>query len=119
MDLSWLISSRGGTSLFDPYSLYHIVFFIAITTILYPVFRKHVWIAIVALTFVWEVFEKWVVLGIPGFPYAGQEMFINKCVGDPISNLLGFLIAIFTIKTIRKIEYERIKKTGLEEDRKT
>lgn len=116
MDLSWLISNGGGASLFDPYSLYHFVFFIAITTVLYPVFRKHVWGAVFALTFVWEVFEKWVVTNIAGFPYAGPEMFINKCVGDPISNLLGFLVAILIIKIIRKIEYERIKETGLEED---
>jgi hypothetical protein len=116
MDLSWLISSGGGISLFDPYSLYHFVFFIAITTVLYPIFRKQVWGAVLALTFIWEVFEEWVVTNITSFPYAGPELFINKCIGDPISNLLGFLVAIFVIKMIRKIEHERLKKTGLEKD---
>lgn len=118
MDLSWLISSGGGASLFDPYSLYHFMFFVAITTILYPVFRRYVWGAVLALTFMWEVFENWVIMGIPNFPYAGPEMFINKCIGDPISNLLGFIVAILIIKVIRKIEYERIKKTSLEENGK-
>lgn len=112
--MTWLWSSGGGASLFDPYSLYHIVFFIALTTILYPIFQRHVWGAILSIAFVWEVFEEWIVSNMPAFPYVGNEQFINKCIGDPISDLVGFGIAIMAIRFIRKIEYEKFKRTCVE-----
>jgi hypothetical protein len=107
-------SSGGGASLFDPYSLYHIVFFFAITTVLYPVFNKNVIWSIISITITWEAFEEWIVSYIPNFPFVGAELAINKWVGDPISNLLGYFIAILIINIIRKNENEQRKKTGLE-----
>lgn len=118
MDLTWLWSRGGGGSLFDPYSLYHLVFFIALTLVFYTVFEKHVWAAVLAIAFIWEVCEYWIAAHISWFPYVGSEGMLNKCCGDPISNFMGFLIAIFLIKKIRKMEYERIEKTSLEKNRK-
>jgi len=71
----------------------------------------------VGIAFMWEVFEHWVVQNIPNFPYAGNELFINKIVGDTISDLIGFLIAMLAIRSIRKDENERRQKTSLEEER--
>lgn len=117
MDLAWLWSRGGGGSMFDPYSLYHLVFFIALTLIFYTIFEEYVWAAALAIAFMWEICEYWVAANISWFPYVGTESLINKCIGDPISNFIGFLIAIFLIKKIRKMEYERIAKASLEEDR--
>ena len=61
-------------------------------------------IIVVGIAFMWEVFEHWVVQNIPNFPYAGSELFINKIVGDTISDLIGFLIAMLAIRSIRKSE---------------
>jgi len=99
--MNWIWGS-GGTTLFDFYSLHHIVWFIAITTVLYPVFKKKVWAAALAVAFIWEMFEHWVVNNMPSFPFAGKEEFINKIVGDSISDFLGFLIAYLVISAIRK-----------------
>lgn len=115
--MDWLWSSGGGGSLFDPYSLYHLVFFITLTLLLYPVFEKNVWGAVLAIAFIWEICEYWINENFPWFPYVGHESIINKCLGDPISNFLGYLVAIYLINKIRKMEYERIEKTGLEKDR--
>lgn len=115
--MNWLWSSGGGGSIFDPYSLYHIVFFITLTLLLYPVFEKNVWAAVLSLAFVWEVCEYWINENIPWFPYVGKENWYNKIIGDPISNFIGFLIAMYLINKIRKIENERFKKTGVEENR--
>jgi L-lactate permease len=97
-----LIWGSGGSSLFDFYSLHHIVWFIAITTILTAIFRKQSWIAVLAVAAMWEIFEQWVVVNVPGFPFAGKEMWINKLIGDTISDILGFLIALLTIASIKK-----------------
>ena len=115
MDLIW---SKAGTSLFDTYSLHHVVWFIAITVMLYSVFRRHAWLGVVGIAFMWEVFEHWVVQNIPNFPYAGSELFINKIVGDTISDLIGFLIAMLAIRSIRRSSNGRRQKTSLEEERK-
>lgn len=97
--MDWIWGS-GGTTLFDVYSLHHIVWFIAITTILFPVFREKVWMAAAAIAFIWEVFEYWVVIRVPHFPFAGREDLINKIVGDTISDFVGFLIAFFIIRSL-------------------
>ena len=99
--MSWLWGS-GGTTMFDYYSLHHIVWFVAITVALYPVFKKHTWAGVVSIAFMWEVFEHWVVINVPNFPFAGKEQFINKFVGDTISDLIGFFIAVLIIREIRK-----------------
>jgi len=98
--MSWIWGS-GGTTLFDFYSLHHVVWFIAITTVLYPIFKKNTWAAAIAVAVMWEVFEEWVVTHVPGFPFAGKEMLINKVIGDSLSDGLGFLIAFLVIKSIR------------------
>lgn len=114
MDLIW---GKPGTALFDTYSLHHIIWFIAITLLLYSVFKRYAWLGAVAVAFMWEVFEHWVVQTIPNFPYAGNELFINKIVGDTTSDLIGFLIAMLAIRSIRKNENGRRPKTSLEEER--
>lgn len=116
MSIDWLWGS-GGTTLFDFYSLHHMVWFIAITLPLYTIFKKHAWAGAVAIAFMWEIVEKWLVVNVPSFPFAGNELFINKVIGDSISDCIGFLIAILLIRVIRKSEYERFKKTSLEEER--
>lgn len=118
MDLTWLWSRGGGGSLFDPYSLYHFIFFIALTLIFYPVFTEHILVIVLALAFIWEILEYWINENFSQFPYVGHESVLNKVVGDPISNLLGFLVAMYLIGVIRKKEHERIEKTCLEKDRK-
>jgi hypothetical protein len=105
MDMSWFWGT-GGTSLFDFYSLQHAVWFIALTLPMYAIFKKHVWMAMIAVAFIWEIFEKWIVVNVPSFPFAGSELFINKVVGDSISDFIGFLIAILLIKIIRKEKHE-------------
>ena len=54
------------------------------------------------LWIVWEVFEYWIVDNIPSFPFVGREDFINKVIGDPICDAVGFLIAWYCIRKIRK-----------------
>jgi hypothetical protein len=108
MDWSWLWSRGGGGSIFDPYSLYHIVFFLALTITFYPLFEQHVWLVAIAIAFSWEVCEYWINVNLPWFPYVGSESLWNKCIGDPISNLIGFLFAMYLIKKIRKMERQKI-----------
>jgi hypothetical protein len=98
MNLIW---GSGGTSIFDIYSIHHIVWFIAITTILVAIFREHAWLGVLAILIMWEVFEEWVCVNIPGFPFAGKELWVNKIIGDTISDFIGFLIAMSAIKSIR------------------
>jgi len=98
MDLIW---GSGGTSLFDVYSIHHIVWFISITTIMAAIFRQHAWLGALSILIVWEVFEEWVCVHVPGFPFAGQELWYNKIIGDTISDVIGFLIAMLIIKSIR------------------
>jgi len=100
--MEWLFSAGGGHSVFDPYSLVHIVWFIALTTVFALVFRKHVWLAMLGLAFVWELLELWIVDNFPWFPFVGKEDFINKAIGDPICDFLGFYIAWICIKQIRR-----------------
>lgn len=96
-----IIWGSGGTSLFDFYSIHHVVWFVAITTVLVAIFRQYAWMGALAVLVVWEVFEHWVCINVPGFPFAGKELWINKVVGDTISDLVGFLIAMVAIKSIR------------------
>lgn len=107
--MEWLWSVGGGESIFDVYSLHHVVWFIAITLLATAVFKNYAWMAAVSIAIAWEIFEHWVVRSIPDFPFAGSELFLNKWIGDPISNATGFLIAYFAIKVIRKQEHGREK----------
>lgn len=112
MNLIW---GTGGTSIFDVYSIHHIVWFIALTTVLTAIFQRYAWLGAAAIVIGWEVFEQWVCIHIPNFPFAGQELWYNKIVGDTISDLLGFLIAMWALKTIRKWKNAE-QTTGMEEE---
>lgn len=105
--MDWIWSNGGGTALFDVYSLQHIVWFIAVTTILYCIYERHAIIAVVAVAIMWEIFEFWVVRNLEWFPFAGSEEMINKMIGDPISNMIGFLIANYCINCIRNNNEQR------------
>lgn len=87
--------------MFDTYSAHHVVWFIVITIMNVIILKKHAWIGILALIVGWEIFEWWVSVNIPNFPFVGKELWINKFVGDTISDLIGVLIAITLIKFIR------------------
>jgi len=100
--MEWLFSMGGGESIFDCYSLVHIVWFIALTTVFAPVFRKHVWLAMLGLAFVWELLEFWIVENMPWFPFVGKEDILNKWIGDPLCDFLGFLVAWGCINAYRK-----------------
>ena len=104
-------NNGGGTALFDPYSLYHVVFFIAIVTVLFPILKRKTWIGILFIMVAWEIFEAWVVNSCPKFPYAGKEDFLNKFVGDSISDLIGVLIAFISIHFIKKRIRDARRKT--------
>lgn len=98
MELIW---GSGGTSIFDFYSLHHIVWFIAITTVLTAIFRRWAWLAVLAVAIMWEVFEHWVATNVPGFPFAGKEALVNKLIGDSISDAVGFVIGVLSIRSIK------------------
>lgn len=90
-----------GRALFDVYSLNHFGWFVAITLMIYPLFRsKTIWGVMAVMAF-WELLEI-VVAKYSNFPLAGHEDLINKVIGDPISNFLGFLLAITIIKHIER-----------------
>jgi len=99
MDWLW---HGGGVALFDVYSFHHFAWFVTITLVLYPIFHKHTWAGAAAIAISWEILEHWIAYNVLDFPFAGKELLINKMVGDPISNILGFLTATYIIKVIRK-----------------
>jgi len=103
MDFLWGINGR---SLFDPYSLQHLVWFFAITVALAACGARRVWIWGACIALGWEVFE-WLVAGT-SFPFAGEEQFLNKVVGDTLSDAAGFLLAALAVRAIRRKEECRI-----------
>jgi hypothetical protein len=101
--MSWLISAGGGKSMFDYYSITHIIWFIALTTILLSIFKKRTWMVILFISAAWEIIEYWIVNNLPWFPFTvGKENLINKAIGDPICDFIGFIIAWACIKSIRR-----------------
>lgn len=98
MDLIW---GCCGKALFDVYSLNHFGWFVAITLMMYPILRRHTIFGVIAVMAFWELAEI-VIAKYSTFPLAGHENWINKVVGDPISNLMGFTIAILLIKHIER-----------------
>jgi hypothetical protein len=83
------------------------VWFIAITTLLIAIFQDKAWLGALAVIIMWEVFEEWVCINIPGFPFAGKELWINKIVGDTVSDAAGFFIALWAARLIRNNKNER------------
>ncbi|MGW8178058.1 MAG: hypothetical protein ACWGQW_04590 [bacterium] len=90
-----------GKALFDVYSLNHFGWFIALTLMIYPILRRHTIFGVAAIMVFWELVEV-VIAKYSTFPLAGHEDWRNKIVGDPISNLMGFLLAMAIIKHIEK-----------------
>ena len=102
--MNWLFSlAGGGHSVFDQYSLVHIVWFIALTTIFIPIFKKKTWLAMAGLGIVWETLELWIYNNIPWLPYVGSEDFCNKWIGDIFCDVVGFLIAWYCIKKSKDV----------------
>ena len=90
-----------GKALFDVYSLIHFGWFMAITLMVYPILKRSTIYGVLAIMAFWEIVEV-VIAKYSDFPLAGHEDWINKIVGDPISNLLGFFLAIALIKYIEQ-----------------
>jgi len=90
----------GGHAMFDPYSLQHVVWFFAITVALAALRFRHIWAWVLGLAAVWEIAEWWIVDNIPNFPFVGREDLINKVVGDPISDIIGFLMGLAAIRAV-------------------
>lgn len=99
MNLIW---GESGNALFDFYSFHHFGWFVAITLMLYPFFKKQTVWAVLTVMIIWELVEVILAKYVATFPLAGHEQLINKIFGDPISNFLGFLLAIVIIKHIEK-----------------
>lgn len=102
-----VVWGENGVSLFDPYSLQHIVWFFAITTALAACGARRVWIWGAVVAAVWEIAECFLA---DSFPFAGHEQFLNKVIGDTLSDAAGFLLAAWAVKAIRKKEQCRIFK---------
>jgi len=98
--MDWLWGRFGGHALFDPYSLQHVVWFFAITVALAALRQRNIWAWVLGFAAAWEVAEWWIVDNVPDFPYVGKEDLINKAVGDPISNIVGFLLGLAAIKAV-------------------
>ena len=101
-----MIWGQNGVSLFDPYSLQHVVWFFALSVALAACGARRVWLWGALFAVAWEVIEHFLV-GL-GFPFAGPEGFLNKAVGDTLSDAIGFLLAALAVRAIRKKETCRI-----------
>jgi hypothetical protein len=99
----WLWGHGGGHTLFDPYSLQHVVWFFAITIALAALRFRHLWIWVLGLAVLWEVAEWWIVDNIQSFPFVGREDILNKAVGDPISDFAGFLLGVAAMRAVHQI----------------
>ena len=103
MDVLWGVN---GVSLFDPYSLQHLVWFFALTVVLAACGARRVWIWGACLAAAWEVAECF--LAGTAFPFAGHEQLLNKLVGDTLSDAAGLLLAALAVRAIRRKEECRI-----------
>lgn len=98
--MEWLWGRYGGHTLFDPYSLQHIVWFFAITISLAALRRRHIWAWVLGFAVLWEFVEWWIVDHMPNFPFVGKEDWVNKVIGDPISDVVGFLLGMVAIRAV-------------------
>lgn len=96
-DLVWGVNGR---SLFDPYSIQHVVWFFALTVALASLGVRRVWVWAIAVAAAWETFEYFV--AGTGFPFAGHENLLNKLVGDTLSDIVGVLFAIQAARALRR-----------------
>ena len=111
--MEWLWGAPGGRSLFDPYSLQHIVWFFAITIALASFGLRRLWAWAIVVAVSWELFEWWVVDAVPSFPFVGREDVINKVVGDPISDFLGFVLAHYAMRAVYAVR-RRMRGNGFQ-----
>jgi len=98
--MEWLWGRYGGHAMFDPYSLQHVVWFFAITVALAALRFRHIWAWVLGFAAIWEIAERWIVDHVPNFPFVGKEDWINKAVGDPISDIAGFLLGMVAIRAV-------------------
>lgn len=98
--MEWLLSSGGGHSLFDLYSIQHMVWSFALIIALAALKIRRPWLWASCVVISWEVLEWWIVDHLPRFPFAGREDLINKAVGDIISDTVGFLLGIVAIRAV-------------------
>lgn len=101
--MDWLWSNGGGHTLFDPYSLQHIVWFFAITLALAALRFKRLWAWVLGLAVLWEVAEWWINDNLSWFPFVGRENMLNKMIGDPISNFAGFLLGLAALRAVHAV----------------
>ncbi len=103
MDLIW---GKGGSTIFDHYSIHHIIWFMAITLLVETIFKKKGIFIAIGIAILWEILEYWISSNFPSFPFAGKEEFVNKVIGDPISDLIGFVLADICIRKIKRRKCE-------------
>lgn len=101
--MEWLWGYGGGHTLFDPYSLQHVVWFFAITVALGALRLKRLWSIVISIAVLWEIAEWWIVDNLPGFPFVGREDMINKMIGDPISDAVGFFLGLAAMRAVRAV----------------
>lgn len=71
-------------------------------------------LTLIVITITWEVIEFYLASHFPSFPFVGKEEFINKVIGDPISNIAGYYLAKTSINRIRNEQKQNscLEKTG-------
>jgi len=99
--MKWLWGVTG-YSLFDPYSLLHFAWFFVLTTIISAIVKRHIWLWAIGSAIVWEAFEQWAVQNLPPISFVGYEKWMNWLVGDSLSDLAGFLVAILIVRVLRR-----------------
>jgi hypothetical protein len=99
----WIWGHGGGHTLFDPYSLQHVVWFFAITVALAALRFKRLWAWVLGIATMWEIAEWLIVDNLPRFPFVGREDLLNKAIGDPISDLVGFLLGLAAMRAVHSV----------------
>jgi hypothetical protein len=105
--MGWLWGG-GGITMFDVYSFHHLVWLTALTLVNVAIFGKRWWISTIIIIIGWEIFEGWAAVTFKNFPFVGKEEAINKVIGDSISDIVGVILALFSIKRIEK-RWKRIE----------
>lgn len=110
--MSWLWGTAGH-SLFDQYSLLHFAWFFVLTAVAAAVVKRHLWLWALGAAVIWETFEQWAVQYLSPIPFVGREEWTNWLVGDSLSDLFGFLIALLVIRTLRRQGEEVVREKNM------
>lgn len=110
MDIVNFAWGQDGISMFDQFSLHHAAWLFLITTILYAMKVKKPLLWVLFITIGWEISEYLLVTIFNNVPFAGHERFINKCIGDPISNFIGAFISIWAVRIITMVNLDHLRK---------